>query len=103
MIRLKTYYPNFYKQQKKRLTIVAVLLIISIVSKITIQSIYSNIDNDLMFLDSIKNNTWLYPVSQVISLLTSIILPLCVMTFQLMQSLSVRKFMAQRISKQRSI
>ena len=63
MIRLKTYYPNFYKLHKKRLTIVTILLVVSLVSKITFQSIYAN----EAYLDSLimsrEKDTWLYPVS----------------------------------------
>ncbi len=36
LVRLKTYYPNFYKIQKKRIVIVASLLIFSMVSKIVV-------------------------------------------------------------------
>lgn len=98
MIRLKTYFPNFYKMQKKRIVTVASLLIFSMISKIVIQSIYS-VDEILEALvESLKQDTWSYPLLQVFSLCSSIILPLCVMTYSLMQSLTERKLMAHRYS-----
>ena len=63
MMRLKTYYPNFYKLLKKRLAIVSILLIISLVSKITFQSIYASQANVDYLFKSRDEDTWLFPAT----------------------------------------
>ena len=93
---------NQNKLLKKRLTIVTILLIISLVSKITFQSIYASEANvDYLFI-SRDEDTWIYPVTSAISIATGIILPLSVITYLLMQSLRERKLIAHRYS-QRSL
>ncbi len=67
-------------------------------SKIVIQAIYSfkKIEDDLTI--SIKQNTWATPIYVTVSVSTGIILPLGVMTYSLMQTLTERKLMAHRKS-----
>lgn len=96
IVRLKAQYPNFYKMQNKRIFTVASLLIFSMLSKILIQSIYS-VNIFFNSLDeSLRQDTWLFPLVEIFSLSTCIILPLCVMTYSLMQTLTERKIMAQQ-------
>jgi hypothetical protein len=99
LARLKKYYPGFYKKESKQIILVSVSIIVSIISRIVINTVYS-IDEVNHALDvSFEEDTWLFPISQIISMLFASIFPIGSIIYSLMYAITHKKRLVKRVQK----
>ena len=101
--RLKRYFPSFYKKESTKIYIASISVIVSIVFRIGINVMYS-IDSLNSALDiSYADDTWLFPITQLITMLFASLFPIASVIYSLMYAISHKKRMIKRPRKHSQI
>lgn len=95
--RLKKYFPKFFEKERLKIIFATGMIIISIVSRITVNIWYLNHLQDIE--DSFNNGTWLYPIYQLITSVLATFFPLGATVGSLLYALSQKRKMFKVDSK----
>jgi hypothetical protein len=61
--RLKKYYPQFFKRERKQIYFASISVIVSIIARMTINIVYSIDSVNEALEESFREDTWLFPLS----------------------------------------
>lgn len=91
LTRLKRYFPGFYTKEKKQILFASVSVIVSIIARMGINIVYSNDEVNEALNISFRDDTWLFPVSQFVSLFMASIFPIASIIYSLMYAITHKK------------
>lgn len=97
--RLKRHFPSFYLKERKQILIASVSVIISLVARIGINILYSFDSVNDALDDSYTEDTWLFPISQLIVILLASLFPIASVIYSLMYALTHKKRMMKKSKK----
>ena len=79
--RLKMHYPKFYQKERTSIVITNAIIIVSILLRITLNIVYSIDEVYNILISSINNGSWLYPISQILTMLIASLMPISAVLF----------------------
>jgi hypothetical protein len=94
--RLKKFFPSFFLKERSKIYLASISILFSISARIFFVCIYEIDSLNEKFDDSFKNNTWLWPIMQFLTLIFASLVPVASIIYSLMYAITHKKRMIKK-------
>ena len=94
--RLKRFFPSFFAAERPKLYLAASSIIVSIAARILFVILYEIDSLEQDFDESYRENTWLWPVMQFLTVMVASLMPIASIIYSLMYAITHKKRMIKR-------
>ena len=94
--RLKRFFPSFFAKERSQLYLAATSIIVSIAARILFVILYEIDSLSQDFDESYRENTWLWPVMQFLTVMVASLMPIASIIYSLMYAITHKKRMIKK-------